>query len=323
MHVLKSLTNRSERRDHVAFRMDTDGLIMVVGVRRERHIYTVDINNLTIMKHIPENLDIKVNALDDFEIIRLIYQAYLYTLRLSNTKTMRRMSNLPKDLITGLKDNLFMSRDILRYKIATMRCVSEGLEPRQVKQIERHFKACGLNADDTIFYHMLYHNNQIHEFSQLMDQSEDNRFVLMVDTIPYELDHNDKARKVWMKQSSYYAYRKLAFIAFGNRFTPEDLQQDLLQRATQAYYWVRPFYSIEHAINYGKAAMHGHMNCLIDFYNDESRRRITEDTGFGSTNVTCDYDDGLSFADNARNFYEEAIVEMIDMKREYQRNKFE
>jgi hypothetical protein len=317
MHAMKALTERStEDKKRVAFRMGSNGLVVLVGMYREKHIYTVDINRLSMMKHIPTNIGVDVHALQDDEIIRLIYQAYLYALRLSNTKTMRRLTTVPKDLVTGMKDSLFMSRDILRYKIATMRCVLEDLTPRDVPRIEQHFKACELTADDTIFFHLLYHNQDLDEFRKLIQLCSDDRFVVDIKSIPLELELNTKGLNAIKKQASYFAYRKLKFIANGQRFHSDDMLQDLVERATQAYYWVRPFYTIEHAINYAKRAMHGHMNCLIAYYNDDCRRRITEDVGFGSTNTSCDYSDEQSYADTqSRNFMEDAMIEFIDMKK--------
>jgi len=313
MHVMRALTERStDEKSRVAFRVRSDGLVVLVGLYREKHIYSVDLNRLSMMRHIPADMD--TNDLDDYEIVRLLYQSYLYALRLSNTKTMRRLTSVPKDLVTGVRDNLFMSRDLLRYKIATMRCVIENLSPRDVQRIEYHFKACELTSDDTIFYHLLVHNQDADEFAKIIKTCTDEKFVVSIDTIPHELETNKKAYQAINKQSAYFAFKKLAFIATGNRFNPADLQQDLLTRAVQAYYWVRPFYSVEHAINYAKRALHGYKNCLIDYYNDDCRRRITEDVGYGSTNTICDFDDGQSYADNGRNAYEDAMIEMLDMK---------
>ena len=121
-----------------------------------------------MINHVPSTIGVNVTELDDYELIRLLYQAYLYALRLGDTKTMRRLTSVPKDLVTGTRDNLFLSRDLLRYKIATMRCALENLTPRDVKRIEYHFKECELTADDTIFYHLLFHNQDLPEFKKLI-----------------------------------------------------------------------------------------------------------------------------------------------------------
>lgn len=313
MYKMKPLTERgTPSKDRIAFRLSNEGLVTLTGSRKERHVYSVDLNRLSILHHIP-TIDHQVDSSD---ALILGYLSYLYTLRLANTKMMRRLTTVHKDVVTQTKDNIFKSDDIVSYKIATLRCVAMGLTPDNYREIENHFRACGLTSDDAIFYHLLYHNSDIQDFLKLVNTIEDqDAFVLTVDSLSKELENHPKALTEFSKQSGYFAYRKLKFIADGNRFDPGDMQQDLKERGIQAYYWVRPFYGVEHAINYAKRSMHGHMNVLIDYWTHESRNRVVSEEG-GYTNTVRSFKKNEdSFEAANMNHQEDAMLAYIDMKR--------
>lgn len=316
MYKLVSLTERSTKDlSRVAFRFSNDGLITVSGKRRSRHIYSLDIYNIGITRCIP----LSGTQLQSEEVFSLIYMCYLYTLRLTDTKKIRRyLPDLDRDLITQTKDNVFCSDAIVRYKIATMRCIVRRLTPKKFSQIEYEFKQCGLNADDSILYHMLYLNNDISDFIALMGTIEDRTFTLDVDTLAAEI-HNDKlVHNEFIKTANYFGYRKSKFIADGNRFEVKDIIQDLIQRFVQSYYWVRPFYSKLHAINYAKRSMHGCNNNLIAYYTDPSRERLIKDPDnqYEYSNLLHTFDDEITMFGSA-NTIEEAMVGYLDLKKEF------
>jgi len=305
-----ALTEKSTRNlRRVAFRISDEGLIALVGRRRERHVYNLDLFNISLTRAIP----FSNNDISSTEAFSLIYLAYLYTLRIVNTKTIRRLTTVHKDVVTKTKDRVFMSDSILKYKIATLRCVIQKLTPDNSFEIEQHFKECGLTADDAILYHMLYHNYDIDAFIDQINTIEDLKFTLDVDTLAKEAD-NPKIISMFEKTANKFSYRKLRFIADSNRFEPRDIKQDLVQRAIQSYYWVRPFYSIDHAVNYANRSMHGYTHCIREYYNDESRRRLSEDNGYGHQNVIQDFNEVLH-CPNGFNLNEDAVLSFIDYKR--------
>lgn len=310
MYKMKPLTERGTKKiDRVAFRFSNEGLVTLTGSRKERHVYSVDLKRLSILRHIP-TVDHEVDSSD---ALILGYLSYLYTLRLANTKMMRRLTTVHKDVVTVTKDKIFMSGDILKYKMATLRCITQGLTPNDYKAIEGHFRACDLTSDDAIFYHLLYHNSDINDFIDMVNTIKE-RFVLHINTLPNELYANRKAMADIDKQANYFAYRKLRFIADGNRFEPIDIKQDMKERAIQAYYWVRPFYDPLHAVNYAKASMHGYMNVLIDYYNNDCRQRVVADEG-GYTNVIRSYEENDALSAANMNLQEDATIAFIDYNR--------
>ena len=310
-----ALTERSTSKvSRVAFRVSDEGLIALVGRRRERHVYNIDMFNMSITRAIP----LKAIDITNTEAFTLIYLSYLYTLRLVNTKTMRRLTTVHRDVITTTKDRVFMSDNILKYKIATLRCVIQRLTPDNSLEIERHFKACGLTADDAILYHMLYHNYDIEAFVEMVNTIEDMKFTLDVDALAKETD-NHKIISMFEKTANKQSYRKLKFIADSNRFETRDIRQDLVQRAIQSYYWVRPFYSVEHAVNYANRSMLGYTHCIREYYNDESRRRLTEDYGYGHQNTIQDFNEVLITTTNDYKLNEDAVISFIDYKRDSDR----
>lgn len=310
--VMKPLTVPScTDQPRVAFRMTDSGLVTLSGRRRERRLYDIDINRWSLTRHIPN----KEHSIDSYDTVNLAYLGYLYTLRLADTKMIRRLTKVHKDVVTETKDNIFKSGDILQYKIATMRCAIDQLTPSNTYKIEKHFVACGLTSDDAILYHLLYHNHDLERFLDLLQEITDLVFTLDVDTLRNEIFTHKKALSEFNKQANYFAYRKLKFIASGNRFDVTDMKQDLLERGIQSYYWVRPFYSVEHAINYAKRSMHGYMNVLIAYYNHEDRRRLSEDTGFGSDNVLRSFDDNEEGFASTFSTEEDAMISYLDYKR--------
>lgn len=306
-----ALTERStDKISRVAFRISDEGLIALVGRRRDRHVYNIDMMNISITRA----LSIKDAEISNTEAFTLIYLSYLYILRIVNTKTIRRLTTAPRDVITDTKDRIFMSDNILKYKIATLRCVIQKLTPDNSLEIEKHFKECGLTADDAILYHMLYHNYDIETFIDMVNTIEDIKFTLDVDALAKETD-DLKIITMFEKTANAQSFRKLKFIADSNRFEISDIRQDLVQRAIQSYYWVRPFYSIPHAINYANRSMLGYTHCIREYYNDESRRRLSEDSGYGHQNTIQDFNETIITTTNDYQLNEEAVISFIDFKR--------
>lgn len=315
MKKMVPLTEKSSNRiSRVAFRISDEGIIALAGRRRERHVYNADLYNMSITRTLPA--EIHTDSVPITELFKLIYLSYLYILRIVNTKDMRRLTTVHRDVITATKDRVFMSDNILKYKIATLRCVIQKLTPDDSIEIEKHFKACDLTADDAILYHMLYHNYDIESFIEIVNTIEDIKFTLDVEALAKE-KNNPKIIAMFERTANTFSYRKLRFIADSNRFEPKDIKQDLILRAVQSYYWVRPFYSIDHAINYANRSMHGYTHCIREYYNDESRRRLSEDDGYGHQNTIQSFDEVIMTTTNDYMLNEDAIISYIDHKNRF------
>ena len=130
---------------------------------------------------------------------------------------------------------------------------------------------------------------------------EDTRFVLSNNTLSEEID-NKRTHSEIEKAATYHA-NTIRFVAYGNRFDFVDLRNDLKTHAIQSYYWVRPFYNKEHALNYAKNSVRGYTHVTRDYYNKEDRQRIivTED---GYDNVIRDLSPDVYVGDS---YFEIAI----------------
>src|ERR1051325_3346248 len=122
--AMKPLTERSNDVSKVAFCLNGDGIVTLAGDNRRKIIYAIDATDLSIVRHIPNDADINGS-----DIVTLAYLSYLYTLRLADTRMMRRLTSVPREVITTTRDNVFMSYDMVKYKIATIRCVLQRLTP--------------------------------------------------------------------------------------------------------------------------------------------------------------------------------------------------
>lgn len=274
---------------------------VIVSTGKKRHIFVADPTQLGILRHVPDSAKI-----DQPSNIRIAYALYLYTLRVGRVNDMKRLHAVDKTQISMIKDNLFCSYDLVLYKLATIRCLLQNYNPnKHWHQIGDVFESYGLPREDRLLYTFLYYNDA-DEFIDLLSKIED-PIPLTIDGLRKESEKNLlRMRKASVSYSSY----KLTFVAKGNRYDKKDLANDLLTRGIQAYYWVRPFYSQPHAINYACSAMRGWTQCLIDYYTDPTRARIysTED---GYKNTITDYSPG----GHSDQFSEDCMVTLIDMKR--------
>ena len=309
--ILLPLTDKSSENSYkLSFCLNDEGIVTISGKKRVKKVHGVNVTDLSIVKHIPFD-----ESLSQEDIFVLAYLAYLYTLRVVDTRTMRRLTKVPRQVVTDTKDNIFRSYDIVRYKIATLRCVYRSLTPKNPREVEQQFLACGLKATDAVLYYLMYDNNDIQTFVKSIETMEDTKFVLSINTLERELETDIKINKEFEKTAAYFTWKTLMFIVYGNNFTFEDIRNDLKTHAIQSYYWVRPFYSKLHAINYAKNSIRGYTQVLIDYYNKEDRRRIFA-TENGYDNVIRDLTPDIVVYDNAFDV-EEQIVEYLDEKLAY------
>lgn len=245
------------------------------------------------------------------DMLRLGYCIYKYALRLAMVSDMKKLRAVPNNEITAIKDSIFTSYDMVLYKLATIKCVMRALNPvKHWAEIGNIFEDYGLKREDRILYAFLFYNNDVPRFIKLLRGVEDG-IALTPDALKLEITGKTYTRM--RNAASSIAARKISFIASGNRFENKDLAHDLLMRGIQAYYWVRPFYSKLHAINYACNAMSGWSKCLIKHYTDPVRARIVED-GDGYTNTIASVvDNGEFYSDN---FTENAMVTYLDFLKE-------
>ena len=123
--ILLPLTDKSSEKSYkLAFCLNNEGIVTVSGKNRVKRVHGVDVTSLSIVKHIPVD-----DSITQEDILILAYLAYLYTLRVVDTRAMRRLTKVPRQVVTDTKDSIFRSYDIVRYKIATLRCVYRSLSP--------------------------------------------------------------------------------------------------------------------------------------------------------------------------------------------------
>jgi hypothetical protein len=299
------LTEKStQERPRAGVGIADKGIVLYSGKKRERHVYGINIMDLSLVQHIPQE-----TSMSGRDMLILIYSSYLYILRLTNTRSMRRLTSVPRNVVTETKENVFGSFDIISYKIATLRCLCKGLSPDDAHEVEEEFQKCGLRKVDATLYFMLHLNDDAIDLVKSLKTVEDKSFVLSNNTIPEEID--DYVLKELRKAANYNAYG-IRFIAHANRMQIEDLTLDLMSRAIQAYYWVRPFYSKEHAVNYGKRACHGYAQNLREFYQSPDRARAIN-TGEGYDNTIRDIDDNMHMYDSYTE-EENRIIDYLDYK---------
>lgn len=312
MLALKPLTEKSTATaPRVSFGLSDDGIVTVYGDARQRTIYSIDALDLSITRHIPEDAEISGE-----DILVLGYTSYLYALRLGDTRMMRRLTSVSRDVVTRTRDSMFMSFDMVKYKMATLRCVIQRLTPQDYLKVEKHFVACGLRREDAVLYYLLYNNNDVQKFVKLLQTIEDDSFSLEVDTLAKEVAISSKTYSEFEKTATYWTNKRLRFIISSNRYHFTQVRNDLCDRAIAAYYWVRPFYSKLHATNYAKRGLDNASKEMIKYYNDPSRARLIKNDDGTFENVIRDITDDV-YATLA-NFREEEdlLIEAIDAKRE-------
>lgn len=309
-NVLMPLTEKStDNNFKLAFCLTDNGILTVSGRERKRTVHGVDVTNLSIIKHIPHD-----ESLNCDDLLVLGYLSYLYILRLVDTRTIRRLTKVPRHVVSQTRDTLFRTYDIVRYKIATMRCVYQSLTPKHKTAVEQQFMACGLRRTDAVLYYLLYDNNDIQQFIKSLQSIEDTKFVLDVDTLSRELYWDRSTNKEFEKAATYNT-NKIRFIHTSNRYDFLDQRNDLKAHAIQAYYWVRPFYNKLHATNYAKNALRGYSQVLIDYHNKDERSRLikTED---GYDNVIRDLTPDIYAGDSLFEI-EDQMVDYLDEKFAY------
>lgn len=256
-------------------------LIVRCGKNSSRYIYVVNIANIGLFRHIP--FDAQIN---DIDLLRICYVLYKYVLRIGDSRELRKFRCLPKDWLPVIRDEVFASRHMLSYKLATITCMMNNLRPaKHLIKIRDIFRSFGLSKDDALLYILMFHNGDAADLVASLVKVEEG-CALHLDGLKNELTIAEQ--KILRSAAISNAYKKLRFVYEGNRLTIEDMVGELLTRAVQAYYWVRPFYNKRHALNYAVSSMQKQALNIIRHYTDPRRARIVQD-GDGYTNVIMDF----------------------------------
>lgn len=290
MHALKPLTvSTTMETPRVSYRLTDQGLVTFIGQRRERQFYSFDVTRLSLHRHIPD-----AHLHKSKDLLKLCYLSYLYILRLANTKMIRRLTDVHKDVVTATKEAVFDSPELVNLKIATLRCVAQRLTPADHQRIVDNFVRCELKPEDAILFHLLYHNNDIPDFIANIKAMEDPRFVATPEALRAEMN-DPKTLASMEKTASVMAWRRVRFIADGNRIHPSAYASDLLLKGMQSYYWVRPWFSKAYALNYAKRAINNQALVLIEECKKDEMKQRTVATKDGYENITRSYEDGVDY----------------------------
>ncbi len=302
--MLKLIPLTAVRREAVFCLNHKRELIVHCGKKANRYVYVASLSNISMFRHMPAGLHLK-----DAELIRVYYVLYKYALRIGDSRELRKLTCLPKDILPTMREVMFSSREMVAYKLATLNCLMHNYLPeRHLDKVQAVFKLFGLTKDDAVLYALLFHNGDLSTLlSELAETTEG------LDLSFSGLQKEVSAPLVQQKIRRYaisFAYRKLRFVYEGNRMTIEDMIGELTVRAIQAYYWVRPYYTKEHALNYALRSMGKHALNIIRHYTDPSRARVVAENG-GYTNVVQEFGP-LDPSDGST---EDAMILYIDFKR--------
>lgn len=276
-----------------------------VKIRSKKpHIYSFELSESSIASHIPKFLT--ANPLD---VIRFSYKLVCFACRVINANETKQVTGWTVKEMTKIKDKFYSTETFIQIKLAVIACILKKYTSQDIIAISDEFEKRGLARTDRLFYQLLCHSKDIDIIKNNMKEPIQEH-ELYYNSIKRELTKDDL--KGLMKCAGYFAKTKLAFIADSNRFSHSDMTNELFSNAFPAYFWVRPFYSKAHAINYTKASIGNWTQRLIQFYTDPKRARlINEDAGY--TNVTRDLDPNLMdpYSENE----ETKLIDFIDRKR--------
>jgi len=268
-----------------------------------------------------ENPEVKLDAsINSAQKIALGY--YVMLSFLCNSETGTRdiwlvFRTIHHSLISYLRNRAISNEILMRYKVALLSCHLSGYTIADISKIERMFEVCGLNRQNYIFYLLLVLDGMTDNL--VFDKQE--KFVLSVANM-------EREKKEFISQPSikklclYHAHKKLRFITESNRFSPEDMANEL-QMATQvAYTTVRPLKSIAYSENYARRSMTNTVNRIIHAYTTyESRKRLVAgvdgsvNTHFMLTDSITKSEIDVSFQDNLANslaFSEDRMIDYLD-----------
>ena len=279
--------------------------ILTVRVKKREQIHSFNMLESSIATLIPNFL-----TLSPEHVIRFSYKLVCFACRIISASETKQLPGISKETLMSVKENFYASNTCALVKLAVLRCILRKLKPDDLVAISDEFEACGLARTDRIFYILLWDTGHIKTIIGFFNTAVENGepCELSFPSLKKELD--EKAMNSLFKTAMFFTTRKLKFIVESNRMSNKDMAAELVSRVIPAYYWVRPFYTKAHALNYTKAAIRNWVQRTIQYYTDPSRARLIHDSE-GFTNATRDLDE-VTLSDH---FSEDAMIEQLDKKR--------
>lgn len=273
---------------------------------RKPYIYSFELPESSIAIHIPRFLTSK-----PLDVIRFSYKLVCFACRVINANETKQVTGWSVKEMTRIKDKFYSTETFIQIKLAVIACIIKNYTAKDIIAISDEFEKRGLARTDRLFYQLLCHTGDINKIKNDLSKSVFSEKDLSYSALKRELTTDDL--KSLMKCAGYYASNKLSFITSSNRFSHADMTSELFSNAFPAYFWVRPFYSKAHALNYTKASIRNWTQRLIQYYTDPKRARmIAEEDGY--TNITKDLDDNVT-----NHFYgedeETKIINLLDRKK--------
>lgn len=259
-------------------------------------------------------------SLPEIDVIRFSFKLVCFACRAIGASEAKQFpSSLSKKTILEVRESFYESDVCLKVKLAVLRCLAKDIKPDDLVAIGDEFEAVGLARTDRIFYTLLWSTKFINIVIQNFEKSVRNgeKCELTVSGIRNEL--TTPIINSLYKTAMFFATKKLRFIATSNRLSYYDIASELLSKSLPSYYWVRPFYTRAHAINYCKASIRNWTQRLIVYYNDPVRARSIQIEDGIFTNVIRDIDGlGIEIASSED---ENNIINFIDRKRHAEKTK--
>lgn len=289
--------------------VDTSSLhinhIITVKVGNKEQIHSFNMMESSIATRIPNYLTLSPES-----VIRFSYKLVCFACRIIGASETKQLPGISKEHLMDVKERFYASDTCAQVKIAVLRCLVRKLKPFDLIAISDEFEGCGLARTDRIFYTLLWDTGHINLVIDMFKTAVENaeKCELSFNAIKAEL--NKEYMDSLFKTAMFFTTRKLRFIVLSNRMSFNDMAAELVSRAIPAYYWVRPYYTRKHALNYTKQAIRGWVQRTIQYYTDPSRARMIKD-GQGHTNVTRDLDES-TLSDC---YSEDKLIEHIDNKR--------
>lgn len=234
-----------------------------------------------------ENPEIKdmEKSMTDSMVLALSYQILITFFNLQGTRDIwLTFPNTHHSLISYLKNRAFISPILMQYKVAICTCLVKGYGLEDNSKIEKVFEKCGLSRQNAIFYILFTIENREKE---LTFDTQD-VLVLTVKDIEQEIEDFLNETSTY-RLCRYHVNQKLLFIVNANRYSKDEMANELLVSTRMAYALIRPFKSKTFSANYARRAMTNTVNRIIHAYTHyDSKIRLVEGADGMSENTHRD-----------------------------------
>ena len=267
-----------------------------------------------------ENPEIKDldKALTGTTLIGLSYHILLNFLNLQGTRDIwLNFPGLHHSLISYMRNRAIITPMLMQYKIAMLSCCVNNYTLHDLAKIERTFERHGLSRQNAIFYILF----AIEKRQETIDFDTDDICVLTMPDMEEEIT-------TFLNQTStfrlcrYHVAKKLLFIVESNRYSKDEMTNELMVATQIAYSIIRPFKSKLYSENYARRSMTNMVNRIIHAYtNYDSKIRIInkgneyENTHISLANLSVSaLDATYDPIQNSMLFSEDHMISYLDSK---------